>query len=226
VSLDGGRVPLQLLDRRLAQRRTESPRHYPDNDLVEVARAVAWVDGVAGYGTRAYAVAGEGGRCRRARPPAPVVAADTTLDNGRLRLVVDPRGAAASRRPTAGRRPRSWTSRTWATRATSTRTRRPARRSRRSGSPARASRTRGPLRGEIECRYRLRVPAALRPDEPGEPLSPRPARAGRHVELALTVCFTLDAGAAHLGVRVSGGEHGARPPAARTLPHRPRRRRR
>jgi hypothetical protein len=201
VSLDGGRVPLQLLDRRLAQRRTESPRHYPDNDLVEVARAVAWVDPVAGYGTRAYPV---GGEAAASAPPAPVAAADGTLDNGLLRLTVDARGAA-----------RLATRDGWESPplvgfedvgdAGDLYTHSPA------GAPletlwfagARLVH-RGPLRGEIECRYRMRVPAALRPDEPGGVLSPRPARAGRPVELALTVCFTLDAGAAHLGVRVEG----------------------
>jgi alpha-mannosidase len=50
----------------------------------------------------------------------------------------------------------------------------------------------------------MRVPAALRPDEPGGVLPPRPARSGRPVEIPLTVRFTLDAGAEHVGVAVEG----------------------
>src|SRR6185369_17729685 len=34
---------LQMLSRDTRQVRTESPRHYPDNDLVSVTRVAAWV---------------------------------------------------------------------------------------------------------------------------------------------------------------------------------------
>ena len=205
VALDQGRVPLQLLDRRLEQRRTESPRHYPDNDLVEVARAVAWVDEVAGYGTHSYALggaatAGEGG----APPAAPVTARDTTLDNGLVTLAVSARGEV--RLTTAGGyRSPPLVSFEDIGDAGDLYTHSPT------GSPITTAWFvgarlvhRGPLRGEVECRWRMRVPAALRREEPGDTVAPRAPRAGRPVEIPITLRFVLDAGAEHVGVHVDG----------------------
>src|SRR6185295_15951657 len=48
-----GDAPVQLLATRRTNRRIESPRHYPDNDLVEVRRVVAWIPPVAGYSVAA-----------------------------------------------------------------------------------------------------------------------------------------------------------------------------
>ena len=80
----GGDVPVQLLATRRANRRTESPRHYPDNDLVEVRRVVAWIPPVAGYGLAPLPL-DEG---KGAAPPADlsVVGGPETLDNGVLRV--------------------------------------------------------------------------------------------------------------------------------------------
>src|SRR6478672_1192859 len=79
-----GAVPLQMLATRRANRRIESPRHYPDNDLVEVRRVVAWVPPVAGYTVAPLPVDDVTG----ASPiPHPSVTADSdTVDNGILRV--------------------------------------------------------------------------------------------------------------------------------------------
>lgn len=201
VSLDQGRVPLQLLDRRLEQRRTESPRHYPDNDLVEVARAVAWVDGVRGYGTRTLTVGGEAREPVAA--PAAVRVAGTTLDNGLLHLSIDPKGVV--RLVGAGREVDALLSFEDVGDAGDLYTHSPAGRAVTAAwfEGARVVH-RGPLRGEIECRWRMRVPAALRALESGSDPPVRPARGGRPVEIPLTVALTLDAGAPFLRVRITG----------------------
>ena len=79
-----GTVPVQMLATRRANRRTESPRHYPDNDLVEVRRVVAWLPPVAGYAVAPLPLDDVAG----ASPvPAPSVTGDSdTLDNGILRV--------------------------------------------------------------------------------------------------------------------------------------------
>ena len=85
--LANGSVPLQMLATRRANRRTESPRHYPDNDLVEVRRVVAWVPPVAGYAVAPLPLDDVTG----ASPiPDPSVMGDSdTLDNGILRVHLD-----------------------------------------------------------------------------------------------------------------------------------------
>ena len=81
--LMGGQVPVQLLATRRANRRTESPRHYPDNDLVELRRVVAWIPPVAGYAVAPLPLdEGKGA----ARPDLSVVGGPETLDNGILRV--------------------------------------------------------------------------------------------------------------------------------------------
>lgn len=82
-----GDAPVQLLAARRANRRTESPRDYPDNDLVEVRRVVAWLPSVPGYAIAPLPL-DEG----KGTPPLPeqsVHATSETLDNGRLRLHVE-----------------------------------------------------------------------------------------------------------------------------------------
>lgn len=91
-ALDGGRVPLQVLERAVRSDRVESPRHYPDNDRVEVARCVAWVDEVPGYGISALQVGGDatpGGDSRSTPlPVSPVRATPRSLDNGLVRVML------------------------------------------------------------------------------------------------------------------------------------------
>jgi hypothetical protein len=80
VLQDVGR--LQVLSRATTYDRIESPRHYPDNDLVAATTALAWVPPIPGYGLRAFPVgeaADEG-----AQPNAPVVVVKRRMQNGLL----------------------------------------------------------------------------------------------------------------------------------------------
>ncbi|MDF2771553.1 MAG: glycoside hydrolase family 38 [Geminicoccaceae bacterium] len=82
-----GDVPMQLLATRRTNRRTESPRHYPDNDLVEVRRVVAWLPPVAGYAITPLPV--DDGRGGAPLTDAVVSATSESLDNGNLRVTLE-----------------------------------------------------------------------------------------------------------------------------------------
>jgi hypothetical protein len=79
-----GDVPVQLLATRRANRRIESTRHYPDNDLVEIRRVVAWLPPVAGYSVTPFAL-DEGKGIAAPLEPA-VTGTSEALDNGTLRV--------------------------------------------------------------------------------------------------------------------------------------------
>ncbi len=49
-----GLGPVQLLSQRVRRDRIESPRHYPDNDLVLAHRAVAWMPALPPAGIRSF----------------------------------------------------------------------------------------------------------------------------------------------------------------------------
>jgi hypothetical protein len=92
LAVDGGRVLVQPLRSRTVRHRVESPRHYPDNDLVRRTRALAWVPPVPGYAIAAYPLTPH-----HASSPAPVPSrpaqvitrdGDTLLDNGLLSVSV------------------------------------------------------------------------------------------------------------------------------------------
>lgn len=72
---------LQVLSRSEENERTESPRHYPDNDRAAVYEVAAWIAEVPAYGVRAFA------HTFRNRPE-PIVnearAERTTITNGRI----------------------------------------------------------------------------------------------------------------------------------------------
>jgi mannosylglycerate hydrolase len=95
-TLDGGRAPLQVLKRTVRSDRVESPRHYPDNDRVEVARCVTWAEQVPGYGIIALPV-GDATSPVETRsaplPVSPVRATAQALDNGIVRVTLDGGGA-------------------------------------------------------------------------------------------------------------------------------------
>jgi alpha-mannosidase len=100
------RVPafgrLQLLARGATNDRIESPRHYPDNDLVWVTDALAWVHAVPGYGLVAAPI----GRRRESGggPTHPVVVDAHSMRNGLLGVSVDDAGRVAVEQVGTGRR--------------------------------------------------------------------------------------------------------------------------
>ena len=204
----GQRCTVQVLERTLRHERIESPRHYPDDDLVEAARALVYVQPVAAYGTSALLLDPAGHVANASESavetsPRPVEVSDGTLDNGTLRVSVDGKGrlrlAALALRHAVD----DALSFEDVGDAGDLYTHSPL------GAPLRTAwctgvRTvhRGPLRGEIEARYRMRVPAAAEPGD--DPLSRPVRRARRHVELPLTVRVSLDAGASFVRVRVEG----------------------
>ncbi|HEX6052725.1 MAG TPA: glycoside hydrolase family 38 C-terminal domain-containing protein, partial [Gemmatimonadaceae bacterium] len=83
-----GDVPVQLLATRRTNRRTESPRHYPDNDLVEVRRVVAWLPPVAGYSVTPLPL--DDGRGSAPLTDGVVTVTSESLDNGTLRVILEP----------------------------------------------------------------------------------------------------------------------------------------
>ncbi len=92
LMLDG--VPWEVIDRTVRSDRIESPRHYPDNDRVEVLRCLAWVE-LPGYALVPLPLdnAFRGGELRFPSVPEAVVrATDQSLDNGVIRLAIDTNG--------------------------------------------------------------------------------------------------------------------------------------
>jgi alpha-mannosidase len=97
----GNDVSMQVLERRTAYDRLESPRHYPDNDLVAVSRAAIWIDDVPGYGLTSLPL---GGGAQPARAPQRSVrGAEDRLDNGLVKLVVSNAGRVSITDVASGR---------------------------------------------------------------------------------------------------------------------------
>lgn len=83
-----GRV--QILARSLTNRRIESPRHYPDNDLVAVTRVAVWVPEVPAYGIAGFAIGGS----ETARQAVDrVTTGARAIENARLKVSVSGDGA-------------------------------------------------------------------------------------------------------------------------------------
>lgn len=80
-----GALAVQVLSRGKAHELTESPRHYPDDDLVAVAEVAAWLPDVPPYGVRCFPHAK---RQRQGEIPNPVRAEGEALTNGRLAVRV------------------------------------------------------------------------------------------------------------------------------------------
>ena len=80
-------IPLQVLAQRECVALSESPRAYPDADVVVEAQAVGWVDPLDGYvvETRLHSA-------RTRVGPRRVVVGARSLDNGRLRIGIDENG--------------------------------------------------------------------------------------------------------------------------------------
>lgn len=92
---------LQVLARSTRHSRTESPRHYPDNDLVSVTRVAAWVPTVPGYGLSSYEIGS--GDLRRARPRG-VSVGERSIENGLLSATIHDDGTVTLEQPASGRR--------------------------------------------------------------------------------------------------------------------------
>jgi alpha-mannosidase len=76
---------IQVLSRSEAHERTESPRHYPDDDLVTVCEVTAWIPEVPAYGVRCFS---HTARNRGATIPHAASAAGNVLTNGLISLRV------------------------------------------------------------------------------------------------------------------------------------------
>ena len=98
------RVPslgkLQVLSRDVRYSRTESPRHYPDNDLVAVSQVLAWVDDAPPYGIDAHAI-GDGKARRTTYAARTCPRRRKEMSNGLLDVMIADGGAITLR--TAGR---------------------------------------------------------------------------------------------------------------------------
>ncbi len=86
-----GAGPVQVLGRHLAHERTESPRAYPDDDLVEHVDAAIWMPELSGFELRALPASW--GRRTRATVPNPVRVAGRSMSNGRVTVAVAPDGS-------------------------------------------------------------------------------------------------------------------------------------
>jgi alpha-mannosidase len=93
---------MQQLSEEVRNVRIESPRHYPDNDLVVVRRVAAWAAEVPPYGLISYPI--DGGDARRDRPREPVVVERREMRNGALRLTIGSEGRVSLEYRATGRR--------------------------------------------------------------------------------------------------------------------------
>jgi mannosylglycerate hydrolase len=76
---------VQVLSKAETHERTESPRHYPDDDLVMAYDVAAWIPDVPAYGVRCFA---QTTRNRPSEIPNPSYAAGATVTNGRISVTV------------------------------------------------------------------------------------------------------------------------------------------
>ena len=199
---------VQPLSRTRRHDRLESPRHYPDDDLVDDVHALVWMPPVPAYGLLPVALAGAPVATSPLRPAHPVRAEQLRLDNGRVTVEADAHGHVRLAFPARGLVLDDVLGFEDVGDAGDSYTPSPI------GAPRAALwcagarlAHRGPLRGAIALRYRMRVPAALQAAPDG--LSrPGPATRG-HVELSLAVTLSLDADAEWVRVHVAGRQRRA-----------------
>ena len=83
-------MPHQVLAVRTGNARIESPRHYPDNDLVVVREVLAWLGAVPAYGLRAFSIAevrpGDAREAEATLPVPPARVNGSRLTNGLIDL--------------------------------------------------------------------------------------------------------------------------------------------
>jgi len=192
-TLSDGRVPFQQLDQSRRHDLVESPRHYPDADIVEVARIVAWMEPVRGYGIRALGITNSSSAQPLAHPR--VEAGAHWLQNAAMRADIDASGIVSVRSLTTGESIADLVGFEDAGDAGDLYTFSPVQPEVRELKFLGARLVhKGPLRAEMECTYRLDVPASSSRKE-------RSASLESHV---LTVTLTLDAGAAFMRIAVRG----------------------
>ena len=179
---------LQVLARDVRYSRTESARHYPDNDLVAVTQALAWVEAAAPYGIEAHAI--DDGDARTSAPDS-VVVEGTSMRNEHLEIGIAAHGAIALRDVKSGREISGLLS--FVDEADVGDLYTPAPRPRQCDVRFRGVRRlhRGPLRGEFAIRFRVRDLSGRRPQLVAD----------------LIVRVALDAGASFLRIVVEGENH-------------------
>jgi hypothetical protein len=175
-----------VLSQGLRQSRTESPRHYPDNDLVLASRVAAWIPDSEPYGISAFGIGH--GNVRRRWPDRPVTVTPMSLSNGIITATVDSAGRIALEHAESGRCIQSLIEFTDEADVGDLYT--PAPRPRQVTVQFRRARRvhRGPLRGELALRYRI-VGAG---------------KETRSADVDVTLTLALDANATFLRLRVLG----------------------
>jgi hypothetical protein len=201
-------APLQPLARVRRIDRLESPRHYPDADLVDDVRALAWVPPVAGYGLLPIPLGRDDAAASTGGPAHPVRAEQLRLTNGLVTIEADARGHVRMEVPALGVTLDDCLGFEDVGDAGDTYTPSPVGKPRTTlwCTDARLSH-RGPLRGAIELAFRMRVPASL--PEAADGFSRGSHAARGHVELPIAVTLSLDADAPWVRVHVRG-ENAAR----------------
>jgi len=96
----GGVGALQVLHKAIVHERTEAPRHYPDDDLVQACVVAAWVPEVPAYGVRCFP---HQSRTKRLTPPNPARVESGAITNGLITLQVDDEGRVAFTHIPSGR---------------------------------------------------------------------------------------------------------------------------
>ena len=95
-------MPIQILEEHERVALTESPRGYPDADLVAAARAVGWMQPIAGYAVQTFAQEAVSIPGRMEIPTA-VSASEHTLDNELLEVELSASGEVRIVDRTTGR---------------------------------------------------------------------------------------------------------------------------
>ena len=181
----------QVLERSLRHARIESPRHYPDNDLVSVTRVAAWIPDALPYGMTSYGL-GSTGVGARSQPESRVTADRRSLRNSRLIVQVSESGTVSIEEAGSSRRIQSLVELIDETDVGDLYT--PAPRPRAATVAFRGVRLvhRGPLRGELALRFRI-LDSAI---------------PGRKEVADASIHLVLDADAPFLRVVVSGENRG------------------
>jgi alpha-mannosidase len=186
--LDQGKTPVQRLASTRRHERVESPHHYPWNDFVESTSALLWVQPISGYGTRAFALTA--GDAEAVSAPHEVRVTGRSMENDALRVDVDERGSVSLTTADDLHTITSLISIEAMADAGDLYT------ASLRGEPSVAELStpragvRGPLRATLSIPWRVESGADIRLQHPQD--------------AAGSITLTLDAGARHLGIDVSG----------------------